>query len=453
MQLPDTFCSVPWVNIQAEASGGVTPCCLIQIRTIKDTGERYNLKDDTLEEAFNNQYMTNLRRRFLNGEKPEECSQCWRQEAAGMTSKRLFSKKYVMPRCHDVDWNNIENAKIKMLDLKLGNICNLKCRICTSLASSSIAAEDLAQLPAAEKKSHEAYQRLKFGQWPRKSDSRFWQNLRDLLPKIEFIEFSGGEPFLIQEHFDLLKYAVEQGLSKNISLHYNTNGTVDPNEDSWVWQHFKSVHIAFSIDNVGKRYEYERYGADWQEVNDNISWISTYKQHDGVNLTTQLCFTVNIQNVYYLDELLEWAKTKQFNSIHFNMLVEPQAMCIGNMTQAAQKLVVDKLKTMSLPDENHQKELTGIIKFIEDSKPVSGREFNKTMLEKDQIRNQNFSETHPEIAQAMGYKFIPRSSTTKKSTITIIPDVDPVPPDQYTVVTPTGRLKRKKQKFIDAEQT
>ena len=281
---------------------------------------------------------------------------------------------------------------------------NLKCRICGSWSSSKWADEELKYMPKGyDKKQHIAYTWLKQGAWPRNPDTNFWDNLKQLLPNIKYLEFTGGEPFLIQEHFDLLQFAVDNGYSKNIDIHYNTNGTIEPDE-SYLWQHFGRVDIAFSIDNIGKRFEYERYGAKWEEVNDNIVWISMLRQHND-NITTQLCFTVNVQNVYYLDELLAWADKKgTFDNIYFNMMHSPDHMSIQRMTPAAQELVLNKLKTTFWTTKVYQREIDNIIKFIELGEGSDGKEFLEKMQRADSYRKQNFKDTHSEIAIAMGYE-------------------------------------------------
>jgi MoaA/NifB/PqqE/SkfB family radical SAM enzyme len=345
--------------------------------------------------------MQNLRRQFRVGEKPETCKLCWDEEAAGRTSKRIHSRVRLKELYSQVDWTNDDPDQLWFLDLKLGNICNLKCRICGSWSSSKWADEELKYMPVgSDKKQHVAYQWLKQGAWPRNPDTNFWENLKQLLPNIKYLEFTGGEPFLIQEHFDLLKFAVEQGYSKNIDIHYNTNGTVHP-EQAYLWQHFGRVDIAFSIDNVEERFEYERYGAKWQEVNDNIMSITSYNQH--ANLTTQLCFTVNIQNVYYLDELLTWADRKGFDNVFFNMMHSPDHMSVQRMTLAAQELVLNKLKNTRWSSKTYQREIDAIIKFIEQGPGSDGTAFLEKMQRADAYRNQNFMDTHCEIATAMGY--------------------------------------------------
>jgi hypothetical protein len=163
------------------------------------------------------------------------------------------------------------------------------------------------------------------------------------------------------------------------------------------------VDIAFSIDNVGDRFEYERFGANWREANAIID-ATHGLQIMHPNITTQLCFTINIQNVYYLDELLDWADTKHFGSIYFNMLHSPERMSIQYMTPEAQGLVLNKLKTTFWKSNKHQQEIANVIKFIENGAGSDGKEFCRQMKQTDEYRKQNFMLTHPEIAKAMGYE-------------------------------------------------
>jgi hypothetical protein len=255
-----------------------------------------------------------------------------------------------------------------------------------------------------DKKTHIAYQWLKQGAWPRKTTT-FWDNMRSLLPNIKYFEFTGGEPWMIQEHFDLLQYAVDQGYSKNIDIHYNTNATQDPTQEQFnLWDKFGRTDIAFSIDNIGDRFEYERYGAKWDQANAIVDKIHRFRTFRNGNITTQLCFTINIQNVYYLDELLAWAETKRFGDIYFNMMHSPDHMSVQHMTPAAQELVLTKLKTTFWKTDKYQKEIDNVIKFIENGPGSDGKEFLFKMQRTDAHRKQNFMDTHSEIAQAMGYE-------------------------------------------------
>lgn len=395
---------LPWISIETSPIGTARPCCLAKEEIVDVGGKKFDLNKDNLETIYNSQYMQNLRQQFRAGEKPETCKLCWDEEAAGRTSKRINSRIRLKELYTQVNWCSDTPNQLWFLDLKLGNICNLKCRICGSWSSSKWAAEELEYMPKGfDKKQHIAYQWLKQGAWPRNQDTNFWDNLKQLLPNIKYLEFTGGEPWLIQEHFDLLRYAVVQGYSKNIDIHYNTNATQLPDEfDLDIWKEFGRVDIAFSIDNVGARFEYERYGANWNYANKIIDYVHS-KKESITNITTQLCFTINIQNVYYIDELLSWADTKNFGSVYFNMMHNPDHMSIQKMTPAAQQLVLDKLKTVTWSKITYQREIDNVTKFIQQGTGSDGQEFLEKMQRTDQYRKQNFTITHPEIARAMGY--------------------------------------------------
>ena len=401
MALPEKICILPWISVETSPIGSARPCCLAkdEITYFDEQGyeHKYNLNTHTLEEIYHSRYMQLLRRDFLYGNKPETCQRCWDEEAAGRVSKRMNSRIRLKEYVDDIDFNNLDPDQLWFIDLKLGNICNLKCRICGSWSSSKWAKEEIDYIPGIDRKTHLAYKFLQDGAWPRENP-QFWDNLKTLLPNIKYFEFTGGEPFLIEQHFDLLRYAVETGDSSHIEIHYNTNGTVLP-ESADLWNHFKHVEIAFSIDNVGTRFEYERYGADWSLVQDNIAKFTTMRSN---KISTQLCTTMNIQNVYYLPEICDWILTQTFDHIYFNMLHDPWHMCISHMTTDAQALVIDRLSSHNFSPK-FRAEVLRIIKFIENGEGSNGLEFLTKMQQTDAYRDQSFLTSHNEIAKAMGY--------------------------------------------------
>lgn len=405
MSLPETICMLPWISLETSPQGTTRPCCLYDEEIVDNNDNKFLLGETSLQQIYKSNYMKNLRQQFLQGQKPKACFRCWNEEEVGRTSKRMFTQIRLKELKNKIEYNNLEPDQLWFLDLKLGNICNLKCRICGSWSSSKWAEEEINYVQdlktPAQRKTHLAYTFLQQGAWPRKSPY-FWENMKQLLPDIKYFEFTGGEPWLIQEHIELLKYAVAQGYSKNIDIHYNTNATQWPQDLVEIWRDFGRVDIAFSIDNVGSRFEYERYGSNWDEANRIIDAVHNMKLLYS-NITTQLCFTVNIQNVYYLDELLSWADTKNFGSIYFNLLQSPSHMCISHMTLSAKDLVLNKLKTTFWATDKYQKEIDSLIKFIESGPGSDGAEFLTKMTVTDKYRKQNFKDTHLEIAQAMGF--------------------------------------------------
>lgn len=392
------ICILPWVSVETTPTGTMRACCL---STEEISHEQQKLTiDQGLSAAYRSSSMVQLREQFIKGERPTSCQRCWAEEDAGRTSKRQWHLRKFAGRTAEVRWYETQPEQLWFLDLKLGNICNLKCRICGTWSSSKWAQEEIEFQTITDPKLTRAYLQLKQGQWPRQS-TNFWNDLRSLLPQIKYIEFTGGEPFLIKEHFELLQQAVDLELAKEINIHYNTNGTVWDNELTQVWQHFKSVEIAFSIDNINQRFELERNGAKWHEVCENINQAKVLRTQSK-NIRLQVCMTINIQNVYYFDQLSRWAMEQGFDMVYVNMLHDPPHMNIGRMTPRARDLVLDKLKTA----EFHPRminEVQGLINFISNGSGSNGSEFCEFMKRIDSNRDENFKNTHPEIAEAMGY--------------------------------------------------
>ena len=403
----EKICMLPWISLEASPVGTARPCCLAKDEITKPDGTPYKLTESTLEEIYNSEYMQNLRQEFRDGKQPSTCQRCWDEEDAGRTSKRINSRIRLKEYYPLVDWRNNKPDQLWFLDLKLGNICNLKCRICGSWSSSKWAKEEIdyeankfRNVLGYDRKQHSAWVFLQEGSWPRNSEA-FWDNLKTLLPNIKYFEFTGGEPFLIEQHFELLRFAVDQGYSSRIDIHYNTNGTVYPSdEEVELWRRFRKVEIAVSIDNVGDRFEYERYGANWEEVQANVVKFNNLRSD---SISTQVCMTINIQNVYYLPELEDWVSSQNFDYVYFNMLHDPSVMCISRMTPAAQQLVIDRLTNYPFKEKTRV-EINKIIQFIENGQGSDGKEFLRKMQQTDEYRGQSFLDTHQEIARAMGYE-------------------------------------------------
>lgn len=403
MQNPKTLCMLPWVSLETTPLGTTRPCCMAIDEILQPNGEKYDLKEHTLKDIFQSDYMKDLREQFLKGERPKTCQRCWDEEDAGRTSKRMNTDIRFKHEREKIDYSNIQPEDIWFLDLKLGNICNLKCRICGSWSSSKWAAEEIEYHKKewkADTKFNIAHTWLKQGRWPRESDI-FWEHMETILPNIRHFEFTGGEPFMIQEHFNLLQRAVDLDLAKNIEIHYNTNGTHYPEQHIDLWKQFKYVEIAFSIDNVGKRFELERYGADWEQVQENIKKFKILREQND-NIQLQICMTINAQNVYYLKDLCDWVSKQNFDYDHFNMLHDPRHMNIGEMTKAAKDLVINRLTQDHFPPQ-HRDEIKKIIQFIKNGPTGDGEKFVRLMKKADEFRNESFLETHTPIARAMGY--------------------------------------------------
>jgi MoaA/NifB/PqqE/SkfB family radical SAM enzyme len=187
MNLPhNKFCVLPWVSLETSPIGTVRPCCLAEHEITDNAGEKFNLNTATFSAIQNSHDMRKLRQAFIDGDEPETCRKCWNEERAGRTSKRMHTLdrlKHVIPL---QDWT-IDAKPIMFLDLKLGNICNLKCRICGSWSSSTFATEELKFTDNKKDSFH--YQMLRDGAWP-KENKVFWNEIDEQKLFSKFSYFS-----------------------------------------------------------------------------------------------------------------------------------------------------------------------------------------------------------------------------------------------------------------------
>jgi MoaA/NifB/PqqE/SkfB family radical SAM enzyme len=290
---------------------------------------------------------------------------------------------------------------LMFLDLKLGNICNLKCRICGSWSSSTFATEELANLgPDQNKKNSFHYTMLKAGAWPRENPV-FWSELAHIADQIRYLEFTGGEPFMIEEHFELLRSLVSAGLAPNIEIHYNTNGTQWPKDALAVWKYFKTVEIAFSIDDVGARFEYQRTNAVWLEVVENIAKFRELRNH-APNIQLQVCSTVNVFNVCYLEELSHWIEQQKFDYVYWNMMHEAYYFSISTLPAEAKRVISQRLELAQVNPQDAA-EFRRISDFMNSAPSLDGEILRMKIADLDRRRGTNLAVTEPEFADMIDY--------------------------------------------------
>jgi MoaA/NifB/PqqE/SkfB family radical SAM enzyme len=402
MNIPhDQFCVLPWVSIEASPIGTVRPCCLADDEILDDDGNKFELSTANFADIQNSDHMRRLREQFLAGQKPQTCRKCWNEERGGRTSKRMHTLDRLKHSIADTEWT-ADAKPLMFLDLKLGNICNLKCRICGSWSSSQFATEEINQLPREEQKSSHAYQMLRAGAWPREN-TQFWQQIDSALTDIRYIEFTGGEPFMIDEHFDMLQGIVDRGIADQVEIHYNTNGTQYPARGEAIWQHFKTVEIAFSIDDIGDRFEYQRSNANWQDVCTNLDRFRDLKECHS-NIVLQICTTVNVFNVRYIDQVAQWIdqNRESFNFVYWNMMHDAWYFSIATLPDTAKAAITQHLRSAEVPLQ-YRAEFNRIVDFMNTGASTDGFMLRMKIADLDRKRNQDLRAVAPELAQIINY--------------------------------------------------
>lgn len=346
--MSDTFCILPWMHLATDPNGNYRVCCnsIPGKNVIKNkNNEAFKIYKDNNADVWNSEFYQNLRLQFLNGERPEICQRCFREEDAGLTSARQHANnRWSKNKTYITD----APLEITYVDIRLGNLCNLKCRMCNPYASNQWVEEwELLgnDLPETEKN------RLKKMSWP--ENEKTWENLFDIANTVEEIYLTGGEPTLIKEQHKLLDYFIENNLAKDKILKYNTNLTNIPNHLIEKWSKFKMIKLNCSIDAIGKLDRYIRFPSDWKTVERNFLKLRSYP-----NIVIEIHCTVQMYNILKLDELIDWALPYQ-HKIYFNILNHPEELNIRVLPNHLKNLAEEKLQKYL-----HLEKVKGIIDYM-----------------------------------------------------------------------------------------
>ena len=326
----NSFCPLPWIHLATRPNGDVRLCCTAnasgadkddekEAGLIKHNGLRMNLQDHSVEEIWNSDYMKSVRLQMLNNEIPTGCKKCFEEEANGITSKRQWETVVWKER---LDLNSIisKTAKdgslpveIPYFDLRLGNMCQLKCVMCSPHDSSAWISDWKSQYPKYQTIELKIDQR-----WDSDFNYTWYQNstflntMKGQVHNIKELYFAGGEPLLIPEHYKILEFMVETGNAKNCVLRYNSNGLELPNKLFDLWSHFKEVKFNISIDAVGDKNNYIRYPSKWDTIVQNLHILDNTPN----NVVVNIACAVQLMNVLYVPELVEWKEKQKFKKVN-----------------------------------------------------------------------------------------------------------------------------------------
>lgn len=388
------FCILPFIHLEARADGTVSPCSFSCESVLNENGEPYSLYKNTLGEAYESTWMDKLRQDLLRGKKNSNCTKCWTEEAANGVSRRLKEMKKWRPEIKEFlevyqEKQSYNLEKPKSVDLKLGNLCNLKCRICSPHFSVQWAKEAV-NYPEVNKWNMPLQKLLH--SWP-ESNAQFWAELESWLPHIQELQILGGEPFLIKRQFEVIKRSVELGYAKNQTLRYYSNGTVKPHPElEKIIPHFKLVKLLISVDGVGEQFEYQRFPASWPLVYENIlEYKKIFKNDLG------LVLAVNAMNVFYLPEIFESLDHLNLK-IFLNYVMDPSALSIKSLGPIARDVCAKKLMHCS-SRHVEMSSLLMVLRMLKDRENGNLSHFvmNEILL-MDKVRKQSFNKTFPEWA-------------------------------------------------------
>lgn len=253
-----TFCIYPWIHLHAYPTGEAYPCCHAEM----GVGQVGNCREKSLEDIWYDQPMNDLRSNMLNEIRSPACARCYEQEESGFFSGRKSANKH---HGHQIKRLGDQEFKMTYWDIRFSNLCNLSCRSCGHIFSSSWY-QDQAKLAGGDWAS-----KHKVLNFAGRTEIDMWDQLVPHLDYVEQIYFAGGEPMMMEEHYRILEELERRGRF-DVRLIYNTNFTQVKLKNRWVfdyWRKFDSVAVGASLDALGPRAEYIRRGTDWDTVERN----------------------------------------------------------------------------------------------------------------------------------------------------------------------------------------
>ena len=386
-----TYCVNPYMNLSIHPKGVVKPCCMSTRKFVTDSGDT-TINNASILEFWN----SNDRQQMINslnaGIKIPDCAACWQEEDAGKESKRIRDNKTYANLNTDNDMLPV------VLDLSMGNLCNLKCRICGPDHSTSWMIEEASIHFPNNKQAYFKQPKWKNIKGSFDYENKFlWDDIIALLPNVTKFDFAGGEPFYIEKHWSIVNKCVEEGWSKKQHIHYNTNGTIYPEKYMLLLEEFRLVDIQISSDGVGKKFEYCRHPAVWEEVEENINKFISAKNNSNTEWLLSTCISISAFNVYDFFETFEHYASKGM-SIYVNMVHDHHGVKV--LPRELKETVINKLNSLESKYLPHQwnKDRNMVIQHLSNTESIESEWINFwTELEmRDTIRKESFKETFPE---------------------------------------------------------
>jgi sulfatase maturation enzyme AslB (radical SAM superfamily) len=343
----------PFTGLATREDGAVKVCCRSQ-----PVGW---IQEQSLEDIWNGNTIREVRRQVLCGERPEVCKPCFDLEDQGVESLRQRHINGVIPEARITLYPNALDTlredytmpfEFPTMEIKLNNLCNLKCRMCNPLDSTSWQDWDEVK-PFYEKENNYLVPTVaklvrKPGQYigPFDDTDKWWASFEKLLPYFKRVEFAGGEPLMDPQHYKILDMLKPYG--KNIELKYATNGTTTGISKGRTihdyWPHFRSIAVNVSIDGIHSVYEHIRSGSSFTTVEENIKVFQSFP-----NVSRVVgAFTAQAGNILQAAECIDYFINTMEIVFYSHRVSYPNCLSAQVLPQELKAEAIRRLEAVSL---------------------------------------------------------------------------------------------------------
>lgn len=346
-----TFCMHPFTGLATREDGAIKICCRSQ-----PVGW---IQESSLEEIWNGERMQTVRRQILSGERPDVCAPCFDLEDQGVESLRQRHINGVIPEARinlypnaldQLTENYTMPFEFPTMEIKLNNLCNLKCRMCNPLDSTSWKDWDEVKSFYEKENNYLVPTVAKLvrvpGQYigPFDNTNNWWNDFERLIPHFRRVEFAGGEPLMDPQHYKILDMLKPYG--KNIELKYATNGTtLGISKGRTIhdyWPHFRSIAVNVSIDGIHDVYNYIRSNSNFSEVERNIDEIKSLP-----NISRIVgAFTAQAGNILQAAECIDYFINEMGIVFYSHRVSYPNVLSAQVLPQPLKEEAINRLKSV-----------------------------------------------------------------------------------------------------------
>ena len=387
--MADNFCVMPFVH------GFVTPNILSPCCAYTN-----DIKLNSKKQYWTSDQLHGIQQNMLENVRDSGCQVCWKKEDRGFSSLRQHSNEIYAKELKDVKEGKIPENPM-YLDLRLGNLCNLKCRMCISDWSSQIAGEILDN-PNEDWIDTPTQKVIGL-------DNDTWETIEKWIPYVKRVFMTGGEPTIIKRNLDYIDKIIESKFAKEVELIFTTNATNINQKFIDKSKEFKSVSFNVSIDAVGELANYIRNPSDWATIENNMQKLNQAGM--GVSFNT----TIQWLNMTRLNEIFDYIENCNigFGGVWFQLVTDPYYLDpVFAPTFMKEKCINDIEKFLHRPflsESKYNNILFGQLKqslietknfLVKNLHNVKHqKEFLKRMEILDRLRGQSLFQALPELKQ------------------------------------------------------
>jgi radical SAM protein with 4Fe4S-binding SPASM domain len=388
------FCILPWTHMHMWPAGTTYPCCMADPELpIGDT------QTQSLQEIWNSDRMKQLRLDMLEDKRNPICRRCHELEDSGVWTLRKSSNLNFASHKNKVDDTEEDGSagevNLAYMDIRFSNLCNLKCRSCGPLFSSSWFDDHVEMYGSVD---HNKFLKV------RDDSENFMDELDPLLETVERVYWAGGEPLITEEHYRILDKWIEMG-KRNVVMDYTTNFTQMRYKKKSIfeyWNAFDDVRVAASLDANHARGEYLRKNMDWAQVVQNRRDMIEQCPHVYFEITP----TVSVYNVLNLPDFhKEWIEEGLLEpgNIRINILLDPTYMRLSILPPWMKRRVIkryeehlDYLKNIGA-NKFVNKQFRDILAMLEKDHTNELKTFLYKTKKVDKVRGEDWLDVFPEL--------------------------------------------------------